>query len=220
MDSAGKQLILIGAGGHAMVAAEIIDLDPRLRLLGYLNESEEQSSRPGKYLGKLENIPELQKSHGHPYFFIAIGENSKRRKVATEIQKYNCPFLSLTHPSASISPSAQIGAGTIVISGSIINPGVQIGEHCILNTGSIIDHDCVIGRYSSIAPGVQIGGNVTLGEGCAIGIGTSVVHNIDIGNDTVIGAGSLVTKSIPAGIVAYGVPAKKIRDRKPDDPYL
>jgi acetyltransferase-like isoleucine patch superfamily enzyme len=48
-----------------------------------------------------------------------------------------------------------------------------------------------------------------------IGAGATVVDQITIGAGSIIGAGSLVTRDIPAGVIAYGNPAKVIREINP-----
>jgi hypothetical protein len=45
-----------------------------------------------------------------------------------------------------------------------------------------------------------------------IGAGATVLDKITIGPGSIIGAGSVVTRAIPAGVVAYGAPAKVIRE--------
>jgi maltose O-acetyltransferase len=56
------------------------------------------------------------------------------------------------------------------------------------------------GEPISIEDNVWLGGSVTVGPG------------VTIGRDTVVGAGSLVTRDLPAGVVAFGVPAKAQRE--------
>lgn len=53
---------------------------------------------------------------------------------------------------------------------------------------------------------------VTISENCWLGAGTIVLPGMTIGDNSVIGAGSLVTKDIPTNIVAFGSPAKVIRE--------
>jgi maltose O-acetyltransferase len=38
--------------------------------------------------------------------------------------------------------------------------------------------------------------------------GVIVCPGVTIGDDTVVGAGSVVTRDLPAGVVAFGAPAK------------
>lgn len=59
-------------------------------------------------------------------------------------------------------------------------------------------------------PTIEVVGPITIGANCMIGLGTLLLPNTEIGDFSVIGAGSVVTGSIPAGVVAVGVPAKPI----------
>lgn len=52
--------------------------------------------------------------------------------------------------------------------------------------------------------------NVRIGNNVFIGAGTTVLPGVDIGNDCIIGAASLVNRSIPAGHVAVGNPARVV----------
>jgi serine acetyltransferase len=65
-----------------------------------------------------------------------------------------------------------------------------------------------------------MGGGVQIGNFSTISIGATVKHLIKIGDDVVVGANSLVLENLPNNIVAYGLPAKKIRERKREDKYL
>lgn len=104
-----------------------------------------------------------------------------------------------------------------------------------------IGYQCHLGNYGSIntARGVTIGNEVGLGEqskvythgayqsflkGFPVAFGPIIIENnvwcpyaiimpnVTIGHDTVIGAGAIVTKSLPAGCLAVGIPAKVIKE--------
>ncbi|MDF1730783.1 MAG: acyltransferase [Minwuia sp.] len=56
--------------------------------------------------------------------------------------------------------------------------------------------------------------DVWLGTGCTVNAG------VEIGAGTIVAAGSVVTKSLPAGVLAGGVPARVIRELEPADRSL
>jgi maltose O-acetyltransferase len=53
---------------------------------------------------------------------------------------------------------------------------------------------------------------ITIGDNVWLGGGAIVCPGVTIGDDTVVGAGSVVTRDLPAGVVAYGNPARARRE--------
>lgn len=119
---------------------------------------------------------------------------------------------NIIHPKSTISKLATIKNGLYIGPGSIISPYVLISDMVTINRGVTIGHHSSIGRGCSINPGVNIGGITKIGDYTTIGIGSNIFDNISIGSNTIIGAGSIVTKSIPDNVVAYGSPAKIIKE--------
>ena len=116
----------------------------------------------------------------------------------------------VSHPSATISGSAQLGEGTFVGPGAVVGTGARVGANCIINSGAIVDHDCVLGDHVHIAPGVVMSGRVRVGERSLVGTGSSVIQGVSIGSRTIVGAGSAVVSDIGAGVVAFGVPCREV----------
>ncbi len=52
---------------------------------------------------------------------------------------------------------------------------------------------------------------ITIGNNVWVGANVSIMGGVEIGDNSIIGAGSVVTKSIPANVIAAGVPCKVIR---------
>lgn len=65
--------------------------------------------------------------------------------------------------------------------------------------------------------GVEIAKPITIGDNVWIGAGSTVLAGVEIGENSVIGAGSLVSRSIPAGVVAVGVPCRVVRTIGPEE---
>ena len=153
---------------------------------------------------------------------MAIGDNFIRSKVTARVREVcpDLPFVTAIHPKATIAKDVSVGEGTVIMAGVTINPCCLIGRFCILNTNSSLDHDSVMEDFSSLVPRVTAGGNCRIGGYSAVSIGTVLIHGIHIGEHTVIGAGSTVLKNLDSFKLAYGTPAKAIRDRKPGDKYL
>ncbi|MDY6207029.1 MAG: acetyltransferase [Prevotella sp.] len=191
---------LYGASGHAKV---IIDILKAAGIgVGKLIDD--------NFLVKeLNGIPVSHDVEENEPVIISIGNNSVRKKIATQ---YNhLEFGKAVHPSAIISPSVAIGEGTVVMQGAILQADSQIGKHCIINTGASVDHECIIEDYTHISPHATVCGNSHIGEGTWIGAGATVIQSVNIGKWSVIGAGSVVIEDIPDGVIAVGNPCRIIK---------
>ncbi len=198
-----NNIVLIGAGGHGKVIAEIIeetggtiyqvvDSNPAItELIGYPVTREPASGYP---------------------VIIAVGNNFARKRIANE---NNFELALAIHPSANLSKRSSVGKGSVVMAGVSVNSGTDIGKHCIINTNASIDHDCKIADFVHVSPGAALAGNVTVGEGSHIGIGSSVIQGIHIGKWVTIGAGAVIIEDVPDHAVVVGVPGKIIKYNKP-----
>jgi sugar O-acyltransferase (sialic acid O-acetyltransferase NeuD family) len=137
---------------------------------------------------------------------IAIGDNSKRQRIAMDNPEIS--WTTLISETSFVSRSAVLGPGTQVLYQASIEAGAKIGKHCIINSGAVVTHDCVIGDYVHIAPGARLGGAAKVGEGTLIGIGAILLPGVHVGKWCRIGAGSVVNRDIADNAVAYGVPAR------------
>lgn len=57
-------------------------------------------------------------------------------------------------------------------------------------------------------------GSPVIEDGAFLGCASMVVGGVTIGANAIIGAGAVVTRNVPAGMVAAGVPARVIKERK------
>ena len=210
-DAPKPYIIIIGAGGHAKVVAEIIRACNDYNIAGFLDSEKQGEILPDiSVIGDDAMLPELFE-RGIKTAAVAVGDNKLREKIAEKIIKMGFELPAIIHPKAFISPTAKIGGGTVVMPGSIIETLAFIEEFAIINTGAIVEHDNIIGKYAHIAPGCSLAGSVKVGERTIVGAGSSVIPNIVIGRDVIVGAGSSVVKNVPDGAVIGGVPAKIIK---------
>ncbi len=153
---------------------------------------------------------------------VAIGDNWTRKRVVERISGIapNLQFITAVHPKAIIGKEVRIGRGTVIMPGSIVNANSQIGDFCILNTNSSLGHDSHMEDFSSMSSGVCAGGGFYLGNFSAVCIGTRIIEQVKVHEHSIIGAGSLVIKDIPGYVVAYGSPARVVRERKRGEYYL
>lgn len=86
--------------------------------------------------------------------------------------------------------------------------GIVIHGNCRIGDDSIIRQNCTLGvrRLDNPYDAPLIGRNVSIGAGAAI------LGAIHIGDDSLIGANAVVLSDVPAGSIAFGIPAQ-VRER-------
>ena len=213
------RVLILGAGGHAQVVADILlqrqNQAEDVSLLGYLDDNPKLAGKRPLGVPVLGPIAGLA-SISHDAVVIAIGDNRTRRRLYGILQYQGERFANACHPSAAIAPDVPVGPGSMVCAGVVVNPGAVIGANVVLNTGCTVDHHNRIGDHAHIAPGVHLGGDVTIGEGAFLGISATVIPGRAVGAWAMVGAGSVVTKDIADGATAVGVPARVVRAQSAD----
>lgn len=123
------------------------------------------------------------------------------------------PFRPL---QVSISPSAQIGEGTIIEPGAVIGHEVVIGQNCYIQANAFIGDYCQLGNEVIIQSGSVIGsdafyfkktqagfqkwrsgGRVVIED--QVDIGANCTINRGVSSDTVIGAGTKMDCQVQIG---------------------
>jgi acetyltransferase EpsM len=206
------KLLIWGAAGHARVVADIIRLNKQYELVGFVDNT---GSAPDFFLDHTvyHDLDASQTAgHGDASLIVAVGDCRARMRLAEAAVEHGFHLTSAIHPRAIVASDASIGAGTVIAAGAVVNPGCSIGANVIVNTGATVDHDCTIADGVHISPGVHLGGWVNVGPATWIGIGAIVKDRITIGERGIIGAGSVVLSDIPDRVVAWGAPAKPMKE--------
>lgn len=194
-----KEVIIIGAGGHGRVVADIVKKSGD-KVLGFLDDKNDTDIN---VLGKINDCVK----YTDKLFIIAIGNNKIRKEIA---EKY--PFLkyyTAIHPRAVIADNVVIMEGTCVMANAVINNSAKIGRHSIINTNATVEHDNILSDFVHVSPNAALCGTVVVGEGTHIGAGAVVRNNISITSDCVVGIGAAVVSNIEVSGVYIGVPARK-----------
>jgi acetyltransferase EpsM len=206
-------IVIVGAGGHARVVADIVRLCSRYSIVGYLDEVNPERRgtawNGAAILGGLEEIGRLRSSCVNTAF-VAVGDCDGRLRIAERLVAAGFELPVLCHPSAIAANDVSIGAGTVLAAGAIVNPGARVGANVIVNTSATVDHDCAIADGVHIAVGARLAGRVQVGRGTWIGMSANIKDGVRIGAGTIVGAGALVLKDLSDGVIAYGVPAKVV----------
>jgi len=201
------KLLIIGAGGHGKVVADIALNMNKWKRIAFLDDREIKSSMGIEVIDK--SIDAFKYVNDWD-IFVAIGNNEIRENIEYKLRAEGASIPILIHPSAVVGRNVEFGNGTVVMANAVINCCTKIGNGCIVNTGATIDHDNIIEDYVHISPGAHIAGTVKIGKGTWIGIGSIVSNNVNIIGGCKVGAGAVVVKDITEPGTYIGVPARKL----------
>ena len=152
----------------------------------------------------------------------------KLRSGMRDQWKRDLPLEELLFDRWERARSLGFGEGSSIYHNSYVYGDVRVGKHTWVGPFTLLDGTGIleIGDYCSISAGVQIythdsvqwalsGGQAKsvqqptrIGSRCYIGPNTVIAKGVVIGDGCVIGANSLVNRDIPAGMKAWGTPAR------------
>ncbi len=134
---------------------------------------------------------------------------------------------------ADIGPGVRMAPNVSLRNGERIKIGAysHIGAHCSIWAGDSVGR-ITLGRHALLGPEVFITASnyqiepgipvmdqpklerdVIIGDDVWLGARVMVVAGVEIGDGCIIGASSVVTRSIPAGSIAVGIPARVVGRR-------
>lgn len=203
------QLILLGAGGHATVLAEILQQSGKT-LLGLAGPEAATSGLLAAlpYLGDDAAMTQPPASVRLVNGLGSTNNTAARARLFQHFRAAGYRFADVRHPTAIISPSAQTGEGLQALAGCVINSEARLGDNVLVNSRAVVEHHCHIGDHSHIASGAILCGDCRLQAGVHVGAGATVKQGIQIGANAVIAAGAVVVRDVPANSLAMGVPAE------------
>lgn len=211
-DMSEKQLIIVGTGAEARVAADVFGAMGHM-VLGFLETDEDRNIRDlndinvvGHYL---EDVAKGLLKDTRVEYLVAVGEMEARKQVYERVAKLSKrPSANALHPMAWVSPYATIGFGNLVNAGVVINANAAVGDMNHFQSGVTVETDAQIGNYCNLSAGARIGANAVVEDAVFVGTGAVVYAGVHLGQGCMVGAGSVVLKSVGAGEKVFGNPAR------------
>lgn len=212
----GARLVIIGAGGYghevAGYASEIFlaheDFESSICFLDNWDGVESEVSQ-----WKLHNNESFCRREDDT-FVIAVGDPDLRRSLRTAYKGHKFNWGTLIHPTAHVSPYADIGEGCIVGPFCTVSYGACVGTHVSLNSYCGIGHHSKIGDYSVVSPKALIAGKAELKSSTFIGSGAVVTPGKVVGFGAKVAAGAVVYRNVRDNHTVMGNPAKSIFKNK------
>ena len=131
-------LLILGAGGFGHMVYETAMATRQFDKIAILDDACKESC----VIGKLVDYKSFRKEF--PCAVAAFGSNKMRLHWVKNLLEADFVVPTIIHPSAVVSPSADIGVGSFVMQRAVVNTHSKLGAACLVNSGAIIDHDSVI----------------------------------------------------------------------------
>ena len=196
-----KKIIIVGSGGHAAELRDYINHNnnarpaDRMEVVGFIDDNEDSYKHYNfaePFLGSIKN----HEVHKEVFYLMGIANLDYRKKIIESLLEKGAEFTGLIHPTAIISPSAQIHPTTVISHNASVGAMAKLGKYNMLNSRCTIGHDSVLGDFNFISPQVAISGNTKIGDGNLIGTNACTIPGITIGNNNKIAAGMVLYKPV------------------------
>jgi sugar O-acyltransferase (sialic acid O-acetyltransferase NeuD family) len=195
-----KEVIIVGTGGFAAELADYIYdnnkyLNEDTKILGYLDVDDKNYNLydfAEPFLGSEDEY----KFKDSDVVYMAIGNDTIRKKVIQKFQDMGLKFSNFIHHRALISKSVKIGIGNIFTPNVIIGPNTTIGDYNLFNYNTSIAHDCTVGDNNNFAPNIVVGGYCSIQDDNFFGISCGLTPNVTVGSGNKIQAGLIINKKI------------------------
>ena len=208
-------LWIVGAGGHGAVVADAARAAGHWQTIEFFDDRW-PTQRQARGLDIAGDVAELRRRLGDTLgtaveVVVAVGDNAVRLELSRTLASAGARLATVIHPFSALSPSASLGAGSVVLAGAVLNAGAHLGSACIVNTRASIDHDCAVGDGVHICPGVTLAGNVSVHDLAWLGVGSCAIQGVTIGHSAVVGAGAVVVGPVKPMTTVVGSPAREIK---------
>lgn len=197
-------LLIVGAGGHARAAIDVIEQEDHYRIAGLVGLPQEVGSLVLSYpvLGCDADLPKLSATIDAALVGLGqIKQPAPRQRLFELLIQLGWNLPSIVSPRATVSRHAKLGAGTLVMHGAVINAGAEVGVNCIVNSLSLIEHDARVGNHCHISTGALLNGGVVVGDGGFVGSGAVIREGVLIGEHSFIGLGQRILTDCPPGSI-------------------
>lgn len=204
-----KDLIIVGAGGYAKSVLDSVDY-MNFRMIGFIDDIKPVGAGHQGY-PVLGNTVECIQNPAEKVYFVAIGNNAKRKKWFNILKAHNLSLINVIDKSAIVSSHSTIGEGSFIGKLAIVNHGASVGNNCIVNTRALLEHGCKVGNHVNVSTNCTLNGDVVCEEGSFVGSGVVCNGQITIGAWGLVGSGAVVIRDVKPYTTVVGCPAKEIK---------
>lgn len=207
-----QRLLIVGAGGFGREvvnwAKDWCSARNDIDIAGFLDDNPRAlDGFPCEY-GVIGGVSDFEFSP-NDRAVVAICDPHTKAKLVGQLAD-RVAFATVVHPTAVIGAGCEIGSGTIVCPHVVLTTNIVVGEHVHLNLKATIGHDARVGSFSTLNSHSDVTGFAVLEEGVFFGSHASVLPHGRVGAYARVGAQSLVLRYVRPGETVMGVPARRV----------
>ena len=143
-------LLILGAGGQGQVVKELAQDVGVFKKIAFLDDDENNPYAIDTCGNCWKYVDE------YPVAIPSVGNSALRQKWIEMLVRYGFILPTLVHSTATVSPSAEIGYGTVIEAKVTISANAKIGVGCIISSGAIIERNVIINDWTHVQCGVTV----------------------------------------------------------------
>ncbi|HEY0607876.1 MAG TPA: biotin/lipoyl-containing protein [Herpetosiphonaceae bacterium] len=197
-----QRVLVLGAGLGAMQVVDILSHDPRVQVIGYLDDNEALHGHT------IYGLPVLGPSRLAEDWFlngrcdaaiIAVSTSNRvRRRWYEWLKSFGMPLVNAIDPSARLNRGVMLGEGNVICAFVHVGVETRIGNNNFISAYNSIDHHNLWASHITTGPQVATSGCVQVGSDVKMGTGIVIQPHITVGQGALIASGAVLTQSIPA----------------------
>ena len=195
-----KQYVVIGWGD---IASLICD---HPQVAGYVRAPDFdhfRSNDTGAIIGNLDRA--------YHKGVIGVGKGTFKELRSKEWLNHGYNLGILVDPTASVSPRARIGQGSVIMPLAFVDGESTIGECTIIGPQSAL-RIATIGNYAHLAIQCKVLSRAKVGDFAFIGSGATIDEGVVIGSHAAIGGGTYVRENVPNRYLCYEKHNNKLQE--------
>ena len=149
-------LIIIGAGGYGYVAKEIAETTGKYGKVDFLDDNNLDA------IGKFSDFEKIAEKYSCA--FVALGNPLIRKEWICRLRQKGFSVETLISPQSYLSPTAEIGEGSIIEPMAVIHSSAKIGVGTLVCAGAVVNHNSIVKDFCQIDCGAVVGAGAVVEE--------------------------------------------------------
>lgn len=190
-----RKLYIFGAQNFAEMCHYLFSTDSDYEIAGFTVDARylDRSSFCGLPVIAYEELRKTVRCEDAD-LFVAVGVskiNTLRAEKVEQLRKDGYRLASFVASSSPIGKDLVVGPNTMIMDHVLIHPQVQIGANTVIWTGSRIALKVRVGEHCWITSAV-VGDSATIGDYTFVGLNATVAPFVKVGSHNLIGAAAVI----------------------------